>query len=431
MDVVEIFESLREYFFRYYDTPFAIADGSVQRERLSILDREGVTWREPWIEPLREYLPSKRDLVGSVAYAGAPRQLAAFARCGLIPEAIERLYAHQEQALKAVVGDRQNLVITASTGSGKTESFLLPIAAAFLDESVHWGPAGTTPKAAWWGPKGPWVAQRSGESGRIPAVRAMILYPMNALVEDQLVRLRRALDSPAAHEWLDEHRGGHRFYFGRYTGQTPVPGRPGSGTQLANLRAYLRAADARYKRAVALDEEEGEFHKRFFVPRTDGAEMRSRWDMQAHPPDLLITNYSMLNVMLQRKRDARFFESTRQWLDADPHHVFTLVVDELHMYRGTEGTEVAYLLRNLLHPARPATARRSKVRFLAASASLEAGRDEEFLEGFFTAPKRASPSSKARTSRQLQMHQRWTLTRQGSTRSPTTPRQTLRSSGTW
>ena len=55
-------------------------------------------------------------------------------------------------------------------------------------------------------------------------MRAMVLYPMHALVEDQLVRLRRSLDSPAARTWLDKNRRENRFYFGRYTGQTPVSG---------------------------------------------------------------------------------------------------------------------------------------------------------------------------------------------------------------
>ncbi len=385
MDAVETFETLREYLFRYYDTPFAVADDAVQRERKSILDREGMTWREPWLEPLREYRHAEHDLATSVKAAGAPQELAEFARCGLIPPFIERLYAHQEQALRAVARDGRNLVITAGTGSGKTESFLLPIVAAFLAESREWQGAGNTDSNRWWRSKSPWTPQRGGESGRQAAVRALVLYPMNALVEDQLVRLRRALDSPEAHRWLDENRSGHRFFFGRYTGQTPVSGKPGSSTQLSNLRAYLRATESRYRRAVALDEEEGNADKRFFVPNPQGAEMRSRWDMQSHPPDLLITNYVMLNVMLQRERDASFFDRTRDWLDADPEHVFTIVVDELHMYRGTEGTEVAYLLRNLLLRL-GLLERPEQVRFLAASASLEAGRDGEFLEGFFTAP---------------------------------------------
>ena len=76
--------------------------------------------------------------------------------------------------------------------------------------------------------------------------------------------------------------------------------------------------------------------------------MWSRWDMQDHPPDILITNYSMMNIMLMRSVEMPIFDQTRQWLAADRSHVFHLVVDELHTYRGTPGTEVAYLIRVLL-----------------------------------------------------------------------------------
>jgi ATP-dependent helicase YprA (DUF1998 family) len=206
---------------------------------------------------------------------------------------------------------------------------------------------------------------------------------MNALVEDQLVRLRRSLDGPAARRWLLEHRPGHRFYFGRYTGQTPVPGDVESPTPRQTLRGIMRQAEARSRQANAVDPE-GADGRRYYVPQLDGAEMRSRWDMQADPPDLLITNYSMLNVMLRRHRDDPIFALTRQWL-ADPRHVFTLVVDELHMYRGTQGTEVAYLLRNLLSRLELVD-RPRQLRLLAASASLERDRDEDFLRGFFAAP---------------------------------------------
>ncbi len=72
--------------------------------------------------------------------------------------------------------------------------------------------------------------------------------------------------------------------------------------------------------------------------------MWSRWDMQDNPPDILVTNYVMLNIMLMREAETPIFNQTREWLQADPSHVFHLVVDELHTYRGTAGTEVAYLL---------------------------------------------------------------------------------------
>lgn len=61
-------------------------------------------------------------------------------------------------------------------------------------------------------------------AARPKAVRALILYPMNALVEDQLVRMRRALDSSEAHDVMDTHFGGKLDFFGRYTSATKVTG---------------------------------------------------------------------------------------------------------------------------------------------------------------------------------------------------------------
>lgn len=384
VDALSVFETLNEYFFRYYATPFAVADEGVERERRKHLDRDGVVWREPWIEPLRDFESTGRALEESCQAVGAHPDLPAFARAGLIPAGIESLHRHQEEVLAAVLSGR-NAVVTAGTGSGKTEAFLLPLVASLLAESERWSGRGAPDGPHWWEGAGDWSPQREHETGRLAATRAMVLYPMNALVEDQLVRLRRALDSPGAREWLDEHRRGHRFYFGRYTGQTPVSGEVGAKAPLSNLREYLRSVAQRRQQAELLDDGRGPESKRFYVPSLDGAEMRSRWDMQIAPPDVLITNYVMLNVMLQRERDRAFFERTRAWLESDPSHVFTLVIDELHMYRGTEGTEVAYLLRTLLDRL-GLNARPDQVRFLAASASLEAGRDAEFLEGFFATP---------------------------------------------
>ena len=75
--------------------------------------------------------------------------------------------------------------------------------------------------------------------------------------------------------------------------------------------------------------------------------MRSRWDMQESPPDILITNYSMLSIMLMRDADTNIFTKTKEWLQQEGS-VFHLIVDELHLYRGTAGSEVVYLLRLLL-----------------------------------------------------------------------------------
>src|SRR5207244_2687916 len=76
-------------------------------------------------------------------------------------------YVHQELALRGALVDGQSLVVTTGTGSGKTECFLFPIIGKLAIEAAD-----------------------HPERFRTPAVRALVLYPMNALVNDQLGRLR-------------------------------------------------------------------------------------------------------------------------------------------------------------------------------------------------------------------------------------------------
>ncbi|WP_271986574.1 DEAD/DEAH box helicase [Pseudoclavibacter terrae] len=382
LDAIQTFEHLRDAYFRYYDTPFGLADERLQAERRALLDRDGGVYRKPLLELRPEYESAGRPLAESVSAVGADPDLAQFASTGLL-QGVPSLYRHQEEALEAGVQRNRHMVITAGTGSGKTESFLMPVLSSLLSESRNWTGQGSKPTNWWTGGNNPFLAQRDGETGRDAAVRTMILYPMNALVDDQLIRLRRALDSDNIRAWLDKNRNGHRFYFGRYTGATPVTGTRNNNLALGELRRYLRETDGRGIRARQLAATKNDDDLRYFVPRLDGAEMRSRWDMLDYPPDVLITNYSMLNVMLLRARDGHFFDSTRRWLD-NPANVFTLVVDELHTYRGTAGTEVAYLLRTLKRRLGLDT-RPEQFRILAASASLDSERDTNYLHEFFDA----------------------------------------------
>lgn len=372
---VSVFDRLRAEFFRYYGTPYRLRDELVERERKALLDRDGVTWREPWVEPIAEYQLTDDLFETAARAAGAHADLAEFAQQGLIE--FDKIFTHQRDALASASAGR-NVVVTAGTGSGKTESFLLPVLNSLVAESEDW--SGSSPSGPrWWESGAKWVPQRGGESERLPGVRALVLYPMNALVEDQLVRLRKTLDSENARRWLDANRNGHRFYFGRYTGKSPVAGPHTDSSRRRRLKKIL--ADNAERFDTWRDDED----KRYFLSSSDGSEMRSRWDMQAHAPDVLITNYSMLNIMLQREIEAPIVDQTRTWLAANPSHVFHVVIDEMHMYRGTAGTEVAYLLRNLLHrigvsPNSP------QVRFLATSASLGAdGQARHFLHEFFGA----------------------------------------------
>jgi hypothetical protein len=111
--------------------------------------------------------------------------------------------------------------------------------------------------------------------------------------------------------------------------------------------------------------------------------------MQENPPDILITNVSMLSAMLNREVEAPVFEKTREWLERDDSY-FYLILDELHLQRGAAGTEVGYLIRMLLQRlGLDALKQRHKVRVLASSASLpddppeEAAKSAGFLWDMF------------------------------------------------
>ena len=397
---IEIFQSLKSAYLRYFDSPFDLRFEEVVRVRRQLLDRDGVLYREPLVEPQPPYSSSGHDVGSAIAEVlhnsrgwspALVSELAQVGKSGLFPPRGStplKLYAHQVEMLRASTLRRKDAVILTGTGSGKTEAIYLPVLAALVQESAGWPRLGAAPRNNWWSmapPPGsgrlkyhPRISQRIHEvGGRLPAMRALVLYPLNALAEDQMARLRLALDGDPVRSWLATNRSGNRFWFGRYTGWTPISGTPSRNGAEAELRAELQRLSGM---AASVAETEAQ---RFF-PRFDGGEMWSRWDMQEAPPDILITNYSMLNIMLMRDIEAPIFDLTRKWLEADPEHVFHLVVDELHNYRGTPGTEVGYILRVLfrrlgLHPDHP------QLRILASSASLgnDEARAHDYLHQFF------------------------------------------------
>src|SRR5262249_52630015 len=76
-------------------------------------------------------------------------------------------------------------------------------------------------------------------------------------------------------------------------------------------------------------------------------ELLTRHEVQEAPPDILVTNYSMLEYMLMRPLERPIFDHTREWLRANPDETLLLVIDEAHLYRGAAGAEVALLVRRL------------------------------------------------------------------------------------
>jgi DEAD/DEAH box helicase domain-containing protein len=353
-----------------------------------MLNQDRQLYRQPMIEPLPPYELSDHNTAQACSALGIPPDIADFLAQGLFPDRQRRLYQHQFQAWEAS-RHGQAVVVTSGTGSGKTECFLLPVLAAILEESARWPvPRPVAHNRLWWNYRNQErLPQRAHETGtqRPIGVRALLLYPLNALIEDQLARLRDACASPAAITWLDQHRNGNRIWYGRYSGATPVPGPRESNAKRAQLKRELSVMGRNWRRAQRSAQARGEQDILSYFQNPESPEMWSRWDMHDAPPDILITNYSMLNIMLMRSIENPIFDQTARWLASDrEHNNFFLVVDELHSYRGTPGTEVGYLLRALLNriglePDSP------QLRIISTSASLPENdpRSQDYLEQFF------------------------------------------------
>ncbi len=368
--------AVRDAYLRYYDTAYWLRDGRLRDERRELLLRDGVVFTEPLVEPVLPYEPGP-SIAEACAAAGVSAEVASdLASVVFRADTTFRLHHHQAEALCASVSpvaQRRNVVVTSGTGSGKTESFLLPVLARLLEESYQHGPAPAI--NSWWGERvrGAWEPARP-HRGRSAALRAVILYPTNALVEDQISRLRRAVAR------APRRGGGPPITFGRYTGDTL-----GSGELPRRVRDQAVQRVARELRAMEADldamaDPVEDVVTQFPDPRE--GELLTRWDMIVTPPDILVTNYSMLNVVLMREREQPMLERTAEWLAADEARTFTLIVDELHTYRGTQGSEVALVVRNLLRRLglRPDSL---QLRCIATSASLDGDHAHGFLEQFF------------------------------------------------
>ncbi len=378
---------LRDAYLRYFDTAFWLDDENLMKERRRLLEAPGALVGSVLLEPLVPY-PNVVEYYEVTRGCGIDDAIARGVAEAVFPGVAAhdlKLRSHQAAAIRRSLAHGntpgRNVVVTSGTGSGKTESFLLPLLLRLASERESW--TDQPEPTWWWDAHAPtWTPLRHGES-RPAAVRALVLYPTNALVEDQLTRLRRAVR-------ILRDASPHRpLWFGRYTGSTTGSGaRPRSGRAAQEVASDLRSIETEYAQLVAAVEHaagEGSSNlidlSQFQDPRS--GEMLTRWDMIASPPDVLITNYSMLNTTMMRSFETPVFQQTAAWLASDPANVFTLVVDELHLYRGTQGTEVAMVVRNLLRrlgiaPDSP------QLRIIATSASLTPG-DEglDYLEQFF------------------------------------------------
>ncbi|MEA2895972.1 MAG: hypothetical protein QOJ84_1587 [Bradyrhizobium sp.] len=424
LDPIGGFSRIKDFFISYIETAFRISDPDTARARRELLESDGALATVPFIEPVLRYRASDRPLEHLIDdprlahfAVGGREAFVELALSGLFEGkpaegAVKRAskfnpYTHQVEMLFRGARPGQPGIVTSGTGSGKTEGFMLPVLATIANEAVSWPPPGAGYlEGGWWRGDAPFAHQRRHENAQRPkAIRALILYPMNALVDDQMVRLRRSLDSDEACGVMRDRFAGNRIFFGQYTSATPVTGyerhprRFADKTEikrhkrrLLRLRESMRTFEADQSAArrhdghvLAEAERAGEVAPdptRYIFRSVDGGEMVSRWDMQRAAPDILVTNASMLGTMLSREVEEGMFDATRSWLRSDPDAYFFLIVDELHLVRGSAGTEVSFLIKSLLQRlGLDDPEHMHKLRVLASSASLplEGERGEQSL----------------------------------------------------
>lgn len=277
-----------DQFGRYLLTTFPIAHPGLEQQFKENL-RHGLGGRRllakgPYVFLNRpfEQGPGIQDLIAEKALHLHP------ALKGLFP--FETLHKHQELAIRSIKNNLHT-ILTTGTGSGKTEAFLLPI----VDYCLH-------------------LRDEKAASG----LTAVLVYPMNALVNDQLKRMRFML-------------AGTGIRFARYTGETPE-----TTGQNINQMAYSRQYTLEEKRK--LDEDEG-------FALIPWEECFSRADIlnTQKTPRILLTNYNMLEYLLLRDKDLDLFRHAP---------LKFLVFDEVHTYTGELGSEVACLIRRLRAVAR-------------------------------------------------------------------------------
>jgi len=224
------------------------------------------------------------------------------------------LHKHQEEAIRAIVGEQENVIVATGTGSGKTECFLYPILDALL--------------------KDPDIGQ--------PGVRALLVYPLNALANDQLYKRLVPL-------FIGRYAGSG-IHIGRFTGLTR------RNQSRAQAEDEVLASDPFFRAAPP----EG-----LGWTKIPDQWLLTRDEMLTTPPHILITNYAMLEHLLLFPRNAPLFRDAR---------LRFIVLDEVHTYAGAQATEVALLLRKLRQRLglKPEDAR-----CVGTSASLDSGKDAE------------------------------------------------------
>ncbi len=283
-------EEIRDSFRRYILSTFKTSSETYNQQLRDEISKDRAIARGPYLQISHNYP------VGSTVEELISEGILSdeFRRLDYSPFMSFRLYEHQEAAIRKVRAGR-NIVVSTGTGSGKTECFLIPILDSLMREKTA-GTLGT-------------------------GVRVMLLYPLNALANDQLERMRDILS-----DYPD-------ITFGTFTGET---------------RDTKSEADV----------EDGGLIER------PANEIYDRATFRKNPPHILITNYAMLEHLLIKPSNNPLFG------DGGENHWRFVVLDEVHTYTGAKGSEVSLLLRRL-----KASLGKKNLQFILTSATL--GSEEE------------------------------------------------------
>ena len=287
LNPIQYTESVVHNFLRYQTTAYPFSDPELDTQMRRLLSME-----KPWESPLLQgpYVSLSRsfstgarvmDLVRDGIFHPHMRER--------IPHKIDRVYGHQEKAIRAVHGGRPTLVSTG-TGSGKSECFLYPIISKCF---------------------------QLRDEGASAGISAVIVYPMNALAEDQLQRLRELL-------------AGTGISFGMYVGKTPDKEK-----DVSHVRLPQGSSQADY--LAKLDEFRRDGRDGTVVPPEEKCSRQAMREPGGQPR-ILLTNVKQLELLLTRQTDVELFQDAR--LDY-------LVFDEAHTFTGAQGAETACLIRRL------------------------------------------------------------------------------------
>jgi len=362
LTIGETIEQLHAALRDYIEATYHMSHPTLVALRRELLRQSGVISQRPYLESTPRYKTG--DPFVSL---GLPNSVLEIFSAVSSPSGDQQVlihdppYHHQAMSVRKCLVEGRSLVVMTAAGSGKTECFVLPILGKLAREAQEHGTVFRTR----------------------PAIRALVLYPMNALVNDQLARLRllfgdqRIVDKFMA--W-----SGRPARFARYTSRTLYPGVRNERKDQTRLSAigdyyarYLEQASgppSEEQRAAEKlvqefkkrgkwpvksdllawygkkgsrwrDGKTGEFKRCVTLP--NDPELFTRHEVHETPPDILVTNYSMLEYMLMRPLERPIFDRTRDWLRDNPKERLLLVLDEAHLYRGAAGAEVALLVRRL------------------------------------------------------------------------------------